>query len=75
MNNYEYDGEPVGVKRDSVGVWSVLGRPSVGGWSGWVNRLPSRASIGLQRDCGVIERKTRNRGKCATLLSRVVVAS
>ena len=75
MNNDAYDANPVGVETHSVGVRSALGRPLVGGRSGWVNRAASRTSIGLQPDCDAIGRKTHIEGRRAFPLSRVVVAS
>ena len=74
-NKYMYDANPVGVETHSVGVRSALGRPLVGGGSGWVNRAASRAVIGLQPDCDATERKTHIEGQRAILLSRVPPAS
>jgi hypothetical protein len=75
MNNYAYDGQSVGGKALSVGGRSALGRPLVGGWSGWVNRAASCANIGLPPNCIACEQKTHIRADATCSLSRVVAAS
>lgn len=72
MNKYAYDANPVGVKTHSVGVRSALGRPLVGGWSGWVNRARSRADACAAADCLRTHTKTHKEAGGLHLLAAVV---